>query len=253
MIAFQAIYLGSTPSRRIAFSFKSLLNVVAFFTTMAKKETVLVIVAHNDDHIIAAGGTLAKYAQEGKKVRTIIFSYGEASHLHLKPEVIIEKRYKESIESDKILGGNGVVYLGLSEGKFLEQYRKKKMHKKLAYLIKHEKPSKILTLGPGDVHPDHNAVWKIIDELIKDHTITCDVYAFEVWSVVKMHKRDAPKLVVDVSDVYPVKVKALRAHKSQFQHISQFMTVLRFKVWLHALIDGWANNCTYAEVFYKLN
>jgi LmbE family N-acetylglucosaminyl deacetylase len=52
---------------------------------MAKKGTVLVIVAHNDDHIIGAGGTLAKYAQEGKKVRTIIMSYGESSHPHLKP------------------------------------------------------------------------------------------------------------------------------------------------------------------------
>jgi len=220
---------------------------------MAKKETVLVIVAHNDDHIIAAGATLAKYAKEGKKVRTIIFSYGEMSHPHLKPEVIKEKRYKESIESDKILGGSGVVYLGLEEGKFLEQYRKRKIREKLAYIIRREKPGKILTLGPDDVHPDHNAVYRTVTELIEDGTITCDVYAFEVWFAVKLRKRNAPQLVVNVSDTYETKVRALQAHKSQFQHISQFMSILSFTTWLRALISGWHNNCTYAEVFYKLN
>jgi len=220
---------------------------------MPKKETVLVIVAHNDDHIIGAGGTLAKYAAEGKKIRTIIFSYGEGSHPHLKPEVIIERRYKESIESDKILGGSGLVYLGLKEGRFLEEYKKQKLKNKLAYLIKHERPSKIFTLGPDDVHPDHNAVYQIVTDLINEGTITCDVYAFEVWSAVKVRKRDVPKLVVDVSSTYKTKVEALVAHKSQFQHLSPFMTVFRFTSWLHALMHGWTNNCTYAEVFYKLN
>jgi len=220
---------------------------------LAKKETVLVIVAHNDDHIIGAGATLAKYAHEGKKVRTIIFSYGEKSHVHLKPEVIIEKRYKESLESDKILGGSGLVYLGLAEGKFLEQYRKRRLKDKLAYLIKHEKPSKIFTLGPSDVHPDHNAVYRIVTELIENKTITCDVYAFEIWAAMKLFKRDAPKLVVDVSDAYDTKVQALQAHKSQFQHISPFMTVFWFTTWVRAIVNGWHNNCKYAEVFYKLN
>lgn len=217
------------------------------------KETILVIVAHNDDHIIGAGATLAKYAREGKKIRTIIFSYGEASHPHLKPKVIMERRYKESIEADRILGGSGLVYLGLKEGRFMEQYRKRRLKEKLTYLTKQEKPSKIFTLGPDDVHPDHNSVYRIVTELIASKAISCDVYAFEVWSAIKMRKREAPKLVVDVSDTYETKVKALTAHKSQFEHIAPFMTMFRFTTWLRALINGWASNCKYAEVFYKLN
>ncbi|MEM2916272.1 MAG: PIG-L deacetylase family protein [Candidatus Woesearchaeota archaeon] len=220
---------------------------------MTKKGTVLVIVAHNDDHIVGAGGTLAKYAQEGKKVKTIIFSYGEKSHPHLKPKVIMEKRYEESLESDKILGGSGLVYLGLKEGRFMQQYKKRGIKKKLAYLIRRQNPEKIFTLGPGDVHPDHNAVWRIVQDLIKDGTIKCDVYAFEVWSAVQTFKRDAPKLVVDVSDTYALKVKALKAHKSQAKHIFPFIPVLRFKMWLHALSHGWAHGFKYAEEFYKLN
>jgi LmbE family N-acetylglucosaminyl deacetylase len=220
---------------------------------MAKKGTVLVIVAHNDDHIIGAGGTLAKYAQEGKKVKTIIMSYGEASHPHLKPKVIIEKRYKESLESDKILGGSGLVYLGLKEGKFSQEFKKKKTMEKLAFLIKRQKPEKILTIGPGDMHPDHNAVYKMVEELIKSGKITCPVYAFEVWSAVQTFKRDAPKLVVDVSDTYNLKVKALKAHKSQTKHLFPFIPALRFKMWIHALSHGWKHGHRYVEEFYKLN
>ena len=220
---------------------------------MSKKETVLVIVAHNDDHIIGAGATLSKYAQEGKKVKTVIFSYGEASHPHLKPEVIKERRYRESLDSDRIMGGSGLVYLGLKEGQFKEQYRKRKLKEKLTYLIKHEKPGKIFTLGPGDVHPDHNVVAKIVQELIDKKVIKCDVYAFEVWSAVQMLRREAPKLVVDVSKTYATKVKALKAHKSQTEHLFPFIPLLRFKMWLNAILCGWQKGCKYAEVFYKLN
>ncbi|MDO8660733.1 MAG: PIG-L family deacetylase, partial [Candidatus Woesearchaeota archaeon] len=83
-------------------------------------QTILTICAHNDDQIVGAGGTLAKYAAEGKRIRTVICSFGESSHPHLKREIIVERRVKESLRADKILGGSGVAYFGLAEGKFLQ-------------------------------------------------------------------------------------------------------------------------------------
>ncbi len=82
------------------------------------KETILSIAAHNDDHVIGAGGALTKYAKEGSRVRTIICSFGESSHPHLKKEVIVERRVKESVQADKVMGGSGVAYIGLREGFF---------------------------------------------------------------------------------------------------------------------------------------
>lgn len=218
-----------------------------------KKETILVFAAHNDDHVLGAGGTLAKYAREGKRVITIVFSYGETSHPHLKPKIIMEQRYRESIQSEHILGTSGIFYLGLKEGRFLRQYKNLGLKKKLANIIAEEKPSKIFTLGPGDAHPDHRAVAKIVMDLIVSGSIPCDVYAFDVWAAVRTRKRAAPKLVVDTSATYKKKVDAIRAHQSQFQHVSPFMFVFLFKMWLDAIINGWNNNCRYAEVFYKLN
>ena len=42
----------------------------------SRKETVLLICAHPDDEILGAGGTIAKYAQEGKEVVADIKQWG---------------------------------------------------------------------------------------------------------------------------------------------------------------------------------
>ena len=76
------------------------------------KDDILVFCAHSDGKILGPGGTLAKYAKEGKKVRSIIFSYGEYSQPHLKKEIIINRRIKEAEEADKAIKGKGVQFLG---------------------------------------------------------------------------------------------------------------------------------------------
>ena len=120
-----------------------------------KKETILVFAAHNDDGVIGAGGTLAKYAKQGKKVKTVVFSYGENSHPHLKPEVIKLTRYKEALEADKILNGSGMAFLELKEMQFQKQAKKHNTKKLIKDIIKHEKPTKIFTHSINDPFPDH--------------------------------------------------------------------------------------------------
>jgi len=212
------------------------------------KPTILAIAAHNDDQVIGAGGALAKYAKQGKRVRTIICSFGEKSHPHLRREVIVERRVKESIKADKILGGSGVAYLGMREGHFEEDFEKRDIYKKLAWIIKKEKPQKIFTHGIDDFHPDHRAVYELVTALIKKGKITCPVYSFEIWSLVKLRKRSLPQLVVDTSDTFNTKVKAFLVHESQKLAIWSLLWKLILKDWLSGLIHGYK----YAEVFYRL-
>lgn len=47
----------------------------------------MVFCAHPDDEVLGAGGTIAKYAREGKKVIAVIFSYGESSHPWMKKKI----------------------------------------------------------------------------------------------------------------------------------------------------------------------
>ena len=215
---------------------------------MTKKQTILVIGAHSDDPAFGAGGTIAKYALEGYKIKTIIFSYGELSHPHLKPEIVAETRAKEAKISDKILGGKGILFFDLKEGRFPQDIITLKIEKELAKTIKKEKPIKIFTHGANDAHPDHLAVYNLIKEMIDKKEITCDVYSFDVWSLFRIRKRMVPRLVVDITSTFNKKLKAIEAHKSQ----KVAMVSLGWTVYLKAILNGWNNNCKYAEVFDKI-
>ena len=212
------------------------------------KETILVFCAHNDDQIIGPGGTLAKYAKEGKQFKTYVFSYGVSSHIHYKEGVIIQTRIKEAYESDKIMGGSGIFYFGLKEGKFEKEVKQKKIDEKIKKIIKKEKPSKIFTHSFDDPHPDHRAAVKIITKIVGDIKYKVDVYSFDVWNPFNIRKRGSPKLVVDISKTFKTKIKAFFAHRSQKMSIFSLIAGIYLKNW----IDGFRNKCKYAEVFYKI-
>ncbi|MBN2423064.1 PIG-L family deacetylase [Candidatus Woesearchaeota archaeon] len=217
-----------------------------------KNDTILVLCAHNDDQIIGVGGTLAKYAKQGKPIIIIIFSYGESSHPHYQKEVIIKTRVKESIRADKILCGDKAktYYLGLTEGKFQKEIKNKKISQKIEKIIRQSKPSKIFTHSIDDPHPDHKAVNKFVMNLTEKIGFKGDVYSFNVWNLfINLRKRNLPKLVVDISDTFKKKIEALEKHKSQ---AIQARLPLTWSIYFKAIIHGFLNKMKYAEVFYKI-
>lgn len=209
-------------------------------------KNILAICAHNDDQIIGPGGTLIKYAAKGYRFKTVVFSYGEVSHPHLKPEFITKKRIKESIASDKIMDGQGIIYLGAKEGNFLA--KKEEYEKQIIELIKKEKPAMIFTHTDDDPHKDHKAVSKIMQELISKNIIKCDVYTFDVWNMLRWKRKSLPRLVVDISETFSKKIQAFHAHKTQKAAIISLL----WSIYLKATIYGWKYGYKYAEVFYKI-
>lgn len=212
-------------------------------------ETVLAIGAHNDDHIIGAGGALIKYAKEGKRFKAVIFSYGEVSHPHLKPEVIVAKRIREADESDKMMGGSGIIYLGAYDRTFDDDVELLGIKDKIKRIICKEHPSKIFTHAPDDAHPNHRAAHKVVMDAVAELEEKPEVYSFEVWNFMAMKNRNKPKLVVDVSDTHKKKIDAFKAHESQ-QATIRF---LLWKVYLRDYLNGLNNRCRFAEVFIRLN
>lgn len=209
---------------------------------------ILVMCAHNDDQVIGVGGTLIKYAREGKTFKTIVFSYGEQSHPYLKSKVISHIRHKEGMKSDRILGGSGITYLGLKDTKLRKELLKKEVKQKIIQFLKKEKPKKIFTHSASDTHPDHRAVLQTVKELIDAKIINCEVYSFDVWSLFNTGRNKA-KLVVDVSETFEQKLEALVIQKSQKNIIIPLLWNICFK----AIINGWFYKYKYAEVFNKIN
>ena len=212
------------------------------------RQNILVFCAHSDDQIIGPGATLAKYAREGKNIYTIIFSYGEAALAWWRPEVAIKTRVKEAKKADKVIGGKGVVFFGLKENKFLEQAEERNLFKKIQKIIEEKKPVKIFTHSSEDPHPDHRAVYKIIIEALDKSKYKCDLFSFAIWNPFTFRRTHFPKMYVDITDTFKIKLKALKVFESQ--KITLF-TIL-WSVYAKALIYGFQIHTRYAEEFLKI-
>lgn len=219
---------------------------------MVKKRCVFTIVAHSDDQIFGPGGTLIKYAKEGVHIVTIIFSYGEMSHPHMKKDIIRQIRVEESALVDKkFLGNAKTVFLGLSEGKFREEFSGD-VKKQLQDLFKTYRPEKIFTHAPDDPHPDHLTLHSLLmefyDEFSEKNIFTSEIYSFGVWRFLKLKQRNFPKLVVDISSTFKDKIRALNIYKSQ----KTALFFLKWSVYVKAFFSGLKNNVSFAEEFDKL-
>lgn len=212
------------------------------------KERILVVVAHSDDQVLGPGGSIRKYVLEGAEVKTVIFSYGELSHPHFKREVIKKIRVEEALRTDKFLGGSGVTFFGLREGKFKEEF----MPEELEKIFLSFKPTKIFTHANDESHADHVAVHNFVvglyDTLHAKNGFTADVYSFGIWRFFQTKEREAPRLVVDISKTFTDKLKALNYFKSQ--KVALF--ALKWSVYVKAFFAGLRYHVQFAEVFNKV-
>jgi N-acetylglucosamine malate deacetylase 1 len=212
------------------------------------QEIIITFCAHNDDQVVGAGGTLAKYAREGKRIVSVIFSFGEQSHPLLQPLLTKKTRVTESQIAERILGGHDVTYFDIKEGKFTEQFIEQGIKEKCRYIIEQKKPVKIFTHSPEDPHPDHRATHKMIMELVKEIHYSGEVYSFDVWTFINFRQRQLPKMVVDITDTFAQKIAAFKSHKSQYMAIHSLL----WSVYLKAIVNGINNGCKFAEVFYRV-
>jgi LmbE family N-acetylglucosaminyl deacetylase len=209
---------------------------------------VLIICAHSDDQVIGAGGTMAQLTRDGVEVRTFICSFGEQSHPHLKPIEIRKTRVKESQQANKILGGSSVLFLGMRESHFPEDYARLQWRNKLLRHIHSFRPQRILTHSADDPHPDHRAVYYIVQDLYAYGKLQCEVYTFDIWNMFNIKKRRCPRLVVDISKTFTRKLDALSTFRSQ--KVAVF--TLLWAVYIKAIYFGMKRGVRYAEVFYKV-
>jgi N-acetylglucosamine malate deacetylase 1 len=222
------------------------------------KGNILVVCAHSDDQVLGPGGTMAKYTREGYNVFTIICSYGEGSHPHMKLSYIAKTRVLESKEADAIIGGKGVMFLALKDGKLREDFARKKMMGRFKRLLLSYAPCKIFTHSGEDILPDHRFVKEIVleacDSLSRSEKFDPEVYSFDVWNIWDFRRHDEPKLVVNISETFKYKIKALHAFRSQINFFTHtvLVNILYLGVYVKAFVNGLKYKYKTAEVFYRI-
>ena len=216
--------------------------------TRNKREVILAFSSHSDDWVIGAGGTLAKYAQEGKKVIIVIFSYGEKSHPWLKEEVIQKMRSREAFHAGEVMDCE-IVFFDLEEVKFEEGYKSKNLEQELLNLLEKEHPAKLFTHCEEDLHPDHKAVYKITLELWNKLSSKHrpEVYTYPVWNPVNFRTK-YPSLYIDITATFSSKLNAIKAFHSQKFHIIYPVLLLLFR----AVKDGIKIRKRFGEQFFRI-
>ncbi|MBI2146806.1 PIG-L family deacetylase [Candidatus Woesearchaeota archaeon] len=213
----------------------------------SRPESILVLSAHSDDFVLGAGGTIARYAQEGKKVYCVVFSYGEKSHPWLKEHVVQKMRAQEAFNASKVLGCK-TTFLDLTEFKFRQQYDERKdLQALLLRLLEKTKPTKIFTHSPEDPHPDHKAVHEITRLLYEQLPRKPEVYIYSVWNPVSF-RTTLPAFYVNISKTFSTKLKALKMFPSQRIHIIYPVFLLFYR----AIKDGIKIKARFGEHFFRI-
>ncbi|MGJ1325011.1 bacillithiol biosynthesis deacetylase BshB1 [Sphingobacterium faecium] len=182
------------------------------------KLDLLVIAVHPDDAELGAGGTIAKYVAEGKKVGIVDLTRGE-----LGTRGTAETRDREANDAASILGLTVRDNLALRDGFFNNSEEDK-----LAVIraIRQYQPEIIITNAITDRHPDHGRAGHMVSEacflsgLRKIETSYDGVLqeAHRPRLVLQMIQDYyiKPDIVMDITDFYAVKEKSILAYKTQF-------------------------------------
>jgi len=209
--------------------------------------TEIVFVAHPDDEVLGCGGTIAKHVKEGKKVIIVIFSHGEGSEPLTDPKILTEKRVKESRRASALLGCKELIFLGLSDLKFIKEIEEPTTLKKIEDILKKYKPKAIFTHILDDPHPAHRAVANLIKKLVDELKLKTQIFTFTIALPFRFALRRQPRLYVDITETFKLKEKALKMFKSQKKWLLYYSLISLLKNWF----AGFKAGCKYAEVFYK--
>jgi len=196
---------------------------------MAQKiERAMVVTAHPDDSEFGAGGTVAKLAKGGCEVTYVVVTNGnkESSDRTMTPERLAAIRADEQRNAARTLGVAHVEFLGHPDGE-VEDTRA--VRRDVAREIRKWRPDLVICQNPartynlGASHRDHRIVAGVtldcVYPLARDHMAFPELLPeFQPHKVkhVYVMQWQSPQLVVDISEVMELKLRALACHASQF-------------------------------------
>lgn len=178
-----------------------------------EKVNLIAFGAHPDDVEIGAGGLLAKEAALGYRVGIVDLTQGEMGTRGT-PDV----RSKEAQEAAKILGAVWRMNLELPDsGLSIDQ----ESVMKLVKVIRTYRPDIILCPYWDDRHPDHVRTSQLVTEAhfkagLKKLEPKLPAFRPSTILYYFLNRMENQSFIVDVSEHYPRKQEAIRAHFSQF-------------------------------------
>jgi bacillithiol biosynthesis deacetylase BshB1 len=175
---------------------------------------LLAIGPHPDDIEIGIGGVVAKHAALGHRVGLCDLTAGEMGS-----NGTVEERLAEAEAARSVLGALWRVNLRLPDRAL---GRDEAHFREVARFIRLERPRVVAIPYWSDRHPDHTAASELLTEGIFNAGLRRYAVQGEAWkpeSICYYFINDSapPSFVVDVSEHYDTKRRALACHVTQFK------------------------------------
>ncbi len=169
-------------------------------------KTVLALSPHTDDVELGAGGTLARWIEEGKEVFYVAFSIAEKSVPEGFPQNILEKECRQATKSLGLKGNDISIY------KFpvrdFPQFRQEILEIMVSLRDKLE-PDLVLVPSLRDIHQDHRIIAEEGRRVFKytnllAYELPWNLFSFEASCLIALQRRHVDK-----------KMEAIKCYQSQ--------------------------------------
>jgi len=184
------------------------------------KLDILAFAAHPDDCELSCGGTIIKQVNLGYKVGIVDLTRGE-----LGTRGTPEQRDIESKNASKILGIHARENLDLGDGFFKNE---KKEQLEVIKMIRKYQPDIVFANALSDRHPDHGKGAQLLKDAfflsgLEKISTELDGQVQSKWRPrLLLHYIQSqylkPDFVVDISDSFEQKMKAIKAFTTQFHN-----------------------------------
>lgn len=183
------------------------------------KLDILAIGVHPDDVELGCSGTLINEIKRGKKIGILDLTQGE-----LGTRGTVETRYQEAASAAMLIGASIRENLKMRDG-FFKNDEEHQM--KLIQVIRKYQPEIIIGNVLNDRHPDHGRAGHLISDacflsgLAKIETKDEKGGMQQKWrpKYFLQYLQDwyhEPDMLIDISDVFEQRMKAIRAYTTQF-------------------------------------
>jgi LmbE family N-acetylglucosaminyl deacetylase len=193
---------------------------------------VLGVFAHPDDAEISSGGTLAKWAAEGREVHLLILTNGDrgADEPDTDRDDLAKVRAIEQAEASKVLGLKGFRILDNHDGELMNT---PDVRREIIYEIRQIRPVCVMTLDPTTWfignrfmnHHDHRTAGATVFDAVFPGAGNPNYFpehreeGLEAWKVpvIRFAWTTEPNIYEDITGFMETKLAALREHRSQIK------------------------------------
>jgi LmbE family N-acetylglucosaminyl deacetylase len=217
----------------------------------------MVIFAHPDDAEVQCAGTIALWAEEGKRITYVVLTKGDkgTQNPDMDGDTLFKIRKEEQMRAAEELGVEKVIFVGHRDGELEVTMERRGA---LTRILREHQPEVLVTHDPWmryQLHPDHRASGTLAldamisarDRLYFPEQIGQGLQPCRVRRAL-LFASDQPDFYVDIASTIDRKLKALGLHESQVGQWGNWKDRIRQR----AEAAGESQGAKYAEAFKKL-